>query len=115
MERSFSKAVDWIADSRDVVREFPRDVRLAIGVELDNIQQGLSPSSWKPMKTIGLGVNELRIKHGDQYRVLYVAKYEEAIYVLHAFKKKTQKTSKKDLELAAARFRSLVSWRSSHV
>jgi len=67
------------------------------------------------MKTVGSGVNELKIKQGDEYRVLYVAKFDEAVYVLHAFKKKTQKTMKKDLDLATSRYRSLILWRNSNV
>jgi phage-related protein len=115
MERDSRKQIDWLGDSRDVVRSFPDETRLALGLELQLVQIGDSPAHWKPMKTVGSGVNELKIKQGDEYRVLYVAKFDEAVYVLHAFKKKTQKTAKKDLDLATARYRSLISWRSSNV
>ncbi len=115
MDKASLKRIDWLGDSRDVVRGFPDETRLALGLELQLIQIGDSPAHWKPMKTVGSGVNELRLKQGDQYRVLYVAKFDEAVYVLHAFKKKTQKTAKKDLDLASARYRSLISWRNSNV
>jgi len=61
------------------------------------------------MKTVGAGVKEIRIKDsGDAYRVLYVAKFEDAVYVLHCFQKTTRKTSKTDLELATTRYRELI-------
>ena len=67
---------------------------------MDRVQRGLQSTDWKPMPTIGLGVREIRIRHDGQYRVIYVAKFVEAIYVLHVFQKKSQKTSKRDIDIA---------------
>ena len=70
------------------------------GHPLDRVQRGLDPTDWKPMKSVGQGVREIRIQHKGQYRVIYVASFEKRIYVLHVFQKKTQKTGKQDLDTA---------------
>lgn len=70
------------------------------GHQLDRVQHGLDPTDWKPMKPIGPGVREIRIKYEGQYRVIYLATLQDTVYVLHAFVKKTQKTNKRDLEAA---------------
>jgi phage-related protein len=106
-----SKPLAWLGDSRDRVREFSPDARLITGFELWEVQQGKEPSDWKPMPTVGLGVSEIRIHAKGEYRVLYVAKFAEAVYVLHAFEKKTRQTAKRDIDLAANRFRELVNHR----
>ena len=67
---------------------------------MDRVQRGLEPTDWKPMSSVGRGVREIRISHGGQYRIIYVMKFADAIYVLHVFKKKTQKTSKRDIAIA---------------
>ena len=72
------------------------------------VQQGLEPNDWKPMPTVGPGVQEIRIHTGLEHRVFYVAKFAEGVYVLHAFEKRTRKTPKRELELARERFRALV-------
>jgi phage-related protein len=88
---------------------FPRLVYGAAGRELKKVQDGGQPADWKPMKSIGQGVNEIRLRDASgAYRVIYIAKFSEAIYVLHCFEKKTQKTSRADLDLATARYRALV-------
>ena len=102
------KPLRWFGDSREQVRGFPHDARLRAGFELWEVQQGNEPSDWKPMSSVGPGVNEIRVHAKGEYRVLYVAKFDEAIYVLHAFGKKTPQTSKQDIARAAARFRELV-------
>ena len=87
--------------SLDNLKQFPAGARREAGFELSNVQAGLQPSDWKPMNTVGAGAVEIRIKDKDGiYRVIYVARFEEAVYVLHAFQKKTQKTRKADIELA---------------
>ena len=92
------------------LRAFPVTVRQEAGYQLDKVQRGLEPKDWKPMATIGQGVREIRIRDSNGvFRVIYVAKLAEAVYVLHCFQKKTQKTSKADLDLAEARYRALVS------
>lgn len=82
------------------LRGFPAAVRRQAGHELFLVQRGLEPADWKPMRSVGPGVIEIRIHVGGEYRVLYVAKFEEAVYVLHTFEKKTQQTRKADIDLA---------------
>jgi phage-related protein len=102
------KKLSWLGNSREELRSWPKSVTENAGGELLSIQEGREPSSWKPMPSIGAGVNEIRISDdGEAYRVIYIAKFAESIYVLHAFQKKTQKTPKHDLELARKRFREL--------
>ncbi len=69
------------------------------------------PSDWKPMATLGAGVYEIRIRMGKQYRVFYVARFSESVYVLHVFTKKTQQTARQDLEAGARRYRELMAER----
>lgn len=81
-----------------------------MGYQIDKVQRGLEPKDWKPMATIGQGVREIRTRDtSGAFRVIYVAKLADAVYVLHCFQKKTQKTSKADLDLAEARYRALLS------
>jgi phage-related protein len=76
---------------------------------LDLVQHGIEPDDWKPMNSVGPGAREIRIRDADgTFRVIYVAKFEDAIYALHCFQKKSQKTSPQDLDLAKRRFRDLV-------
>ena len=100
--------MEWLGDSRERVQGFPAAARSEVGFELWEVQQGKEPSDWKPMPSVGLGVNEIRVRTANAYRLIYVARFSEAVYVLHAFEKKARKTSKPDLELARARFRALV-------
>jgi phage-related protein len=102
------KPVTFHGDSLDRLRDFPEDARREAGHELYQVQKGLDPSDWKPMPTIGAGVREIRIRDGSgAYRVIYIATLADAIHVLHAFQKKSQKTAQRDLALAAARLRAL--------
>ena len=105
------KPITWLSNSLEQVREFPDDARREAGFELGEVQKGLNPSDWKPLTVVGAGVREIRIHTANEYRVKYIAKFAEAIYVLHAFAKKTQQTSKKDIELASQRYRELVNER----
>ena len=102
------KPVVWLADSQEQLAAFAPDARRVAGFELWEVQQGKEPSDWKPMPTVGLGVNEIRVRVGAAYRVLCIAKFAEAVYVLHAFQKKSRKTPKLDIELARTRFRTLI-------
>lgn len=91
------------------LRDFPISARREAGYQLDRVQNGLSPTDWKPMATIGKGAQEIRIRdEAGAFRVIYVAKFFEAVYVLHCFQKKTPKTSRMDIELAAKRFGELM-------
>ncbi len=90
------------------LRAFPAAARRDAGYQLDKVQHGLMPSDWKPMPTIGIGVQEIRIRdESGAFRVIYVAKFADAVHVLHCFQKKTQKTSTADLDLAAKRYADL--------
>lgn len=97
----------WIGSSLADVRAFPVGVRRDIGHALNLLQEGLQPPDWRPMPSVGQGVVELRLHQTTEYRIIYVAKYHEAIYVLHAFEKKTRKTPAVAIALAQRRFRQL--------
>jgi len=104
-----SKPVEFRAGALDGLRAFPIAARREAGYQLDQVQQGRDPDDWKPMSTIGQGVREIRIREADgAFRVIYVAKFEAAIYVLHCFQKKTQKTSREDITLATRRYKDLL-------
>jgi len=104
-----SKPVEFQGSALDDLRAFPRAARREAGYQLDRVQHGREPDDWKPMSTVGRGVQEIRIRDAaGAFRVLYVAKFNAAVYVLHCFQKKTQKTSKADLSLAAQRYRDLL-------
>jgi phage-related protein len=102
------KPLEWVGDSRECIRRFPEDARRASGHQLERVQAGEDPSDFKNMPSVGLGVQELRIRIGGAFRVIYVAKFSEAIYVLHAFQKKSRQTNKSDIDLARQRFRALL-------
>jgi phage-related protein len=105
---SVLKLVEFIGDSLDCLRTFPVDARRTAGFQLDRVQRDLDPTDWKPMASIGAGVREIRIREDSgAFRVLYVAKFEDAIFVLHCFQKKSQATSKRDVEIATSRYRQL--------
>jgi phage-related protein len=92
----------------DQIRDFPAQVRNDVGAELRRVQMGLEPNDWKPMTAVGAGVREIRVRDATgAFRVIYVVSKPEAIYVLNAFQKKSQKTPKRELELAARRLRSI--------
>lgn len=100
------KVIEWLGSSRNDVRAFPDEARLEAGWQLELVQRGDDPDDWKPMKTVGPGVREIRIKEASgAFRVIYLATFEDRVLVLHAFQKKTQATSKKDLDLASQRLR----------
>jgi phage-related protein len=101
------KSLRFIGSCLDDMRDFPADARRQAGFELDAVQRGLEPSDWKPMTSVGAGVREIRIHVLGEWRVIYVAKLADAIYVLHAFQKKTQKTRREDIELARRRYRQI--------
>ena len=102
------KALLWLGSSRDDVRDFPPMRKDGPVTNSNLVQSGLGPSDWKPMSSVGAGVREIRVRSGREYRVLYVANFEEGIYVLHAFEKMTQRTSKADLERARQRLREIL-------
>ena len=101
------KILKFVGSSLDDLRNFPDEARRTAGFELRAVQNGLEPSDWKPMQVIGPGVKEIRIHVLGELRVIYVAKLRDAVYVLHAFKKRTRKTSRQDIELARQRYRQI--------
>ncbi len=101
------KALKFVGSSLDDLRDFPHEAKRAAGFELRAVQNGLDPSDWKPMQSIGTGVREIRIHVLGEWRVIYVASLADAVYVLHAFQKKSRKTSKNDIELARKRFKEI--------
>ena len=102
------KRIEWLGDSLECIRRFPDDARRASGHQLELVQAGEDPSDFKHMPSVGLGVQEIRVRIGGAFRVIYVAKFYEAIYVLHAFHKKSRQTNKFDIELARQRFKALL-------
>jgi len=107
------KRIEWLGTSLNAVRDFPQDARLAIGQELQLVQAGFMPTDFKPMPTVGAGVYEVRVREGKQYRVIYVAKFSDYVYVLHAFIKKTPKTAKLDLDAAKNQYAALLKRKKS--
>jgi phage-related protein len=104
-----TKPIEFRGGSLDDLRSFPVQARREAGHQLDQVQNGQEPDDWKPMKTVGPGVKEIRIRDSDgAFRVVYIAKFSDAVYVLHCFQKKTEKTSKVDLDLVAKRYRVLL-------
>lgn len=98
--------------ARDLL-SFPATVKRQAGYELYNVQSGLKPDDWRPMPSVGAGVEEIRIHTENEYRVIYIARFEEAVYVLHCFVKKTQKTEKRDMELAKQRYKQVLAIRKA--
>lgn len=106
------KQLYWAGSSYKVLTAFSDTVKQAAGFQLHLIQQGRDPDDWKPMQSIGAGVREIRIHADGEHRIIYIAKFEEGIYVLHAFQKKGQKTTKKDLDIARMRLREVIQQRN---
>jgi phage-related protein len=102
------KPVVFLGDSIARRRAFPDGARRNAGFQLDRVQRGLNPDDWKPMKGVGPGVREIRVRDvAGAFRVIYIAALADAVYVLHAFQKKTPRTSARDIALAESRYREL--------
>ena len=100
------KALVFLGSSRDDLRAMPIPVRHEIGLELMRVQFGQLPTDYKPMATVGAGACEIRVHdESGAYRALYVARFQNVIYVLHAFRKRSRKTAKKDIDLAKVRYK----------
>lgn len=103
------KVIRFLGDSLKCLRSFPEDARQDAGYQLDKVQRGEHPDDFKPMPSIGKGVEEIRIwDDSGTFRIIYTARLADAVYVLHAFQKKTQATAKRDIELAKSRYSDLV-------
>ena len=106
------KPVHFVGTSREDLRELPESAQETAGFQLFKVQQGKEPDDWKPMPSVGAGVQEIRVRdERAAYRVFYVAKFEEAVYVLHVFQKRSQKTAQPDLDLGKSRYADLLKWR----
>ena len=103
------KPVQFLGNSLKCLREFPQDVRQDAGRQIDRVQKGKQPDDFKPMPSIGKGVEEIRLwDDAGTFRVIYTARLASAVYVLHAFQKKTPTTSKRDIDTAKTRFTQLI-------
>lgn len=103
------KLIQFLGNSLKCLRAFPNDVRQDIGYQLDRIQRGEQPNDFKPMPSIGKGVEEIRVRDDSgTFRAIYTARLSEIVYVLHVFQKKTQATSKQDIDIAKMRFAQLM-------
>lgn len=103
------KPVVFRGDALDALRAFPQIARRMAGYQIDRVQRGLDPDDWKPMRVVGPGVREIRVRDGaGAFRVLYVAQFAEVVYVLHCFRKQGRKTSPLDVELGKKRFKDLL-------
>jgi phage-related protein len=101
------KPLKFIGSSLDDLRDFPEEARRVAGFEFRALQDGFAPRDGKPVQSVGPGAKEIRIHVLGEWRVIYVAKSRDAIYVLHAFQKKTQKTSQRDIDLARKRYKQI--------
>lgn len=112
--REALKPVEWLGDSRARVRSFSKPVRQQVGYELEMVQHGLEPSDWRPLPIVGPGAAEIRIHAEGEHRIVYVAKFQKAIYVLHAFHKATRKTPRSVIAIARARYREVLKMEGSN-
>lgn len=106
------KPLRFAGTSEDDIRGFPDKARRAAGYQLQRVQEGERPDDWKPMVSVGAGAEEIRVRdRAGAFRVIFVAKFEEAVYVLHCFQKKTRQTPKADIGLAKTRYEDLLTAR----
>lgn len=106
------KEIRWVGSSYNDLLAFPDESRRQAGFQLAKVQAGLDPDNWKPFDIVGAGTREIRVNEQEgAFRVMYVAKFVEAVYVLHCFHKKTQATSRHDREIAEARYRAVANVR----
>jgi len=106
------KPVHFVGTSREDIRELPDSAQETAGFQLFKVQQGKEEDDWKPMPSVGSGVHEIRVRdESGAYRVFYLAKFGEAVYVLHVFEKRSQKTTRADLVLGKSRYAELLKWR----
>jgi phage-related protein len=100
------KPVRFVGGAKADLSAFPAAAKLRAGHEPFMVQVGREPDDWKPMPTVGVGAREIRVRDAaGQYRVIYVASFRTAVYVLHAFQKKSRKTRGADLKRAQRRYR----------
>lgn len=103
------KPIEFRGSALNDLRAFPQTAMREAGHQLDKVQNGLAPDDAKAMPSIGAGAVELRIwDEAGTFRVIYIAKLADAVYVLHCFQKKTQQTAQQDIELARKRLKALM-------
>lgn len=108
------KEIRWMGSAYNDLLAFPAEPRRQAGFQLGKVQAGLEPDDWKPFDDVGTGTREIRIRESNgAYRVMYLAKFEEAVYVLHCFQKKSQATNKQDKNIAEARYRAIAGARKT--
>ena len=107
------RPISWLGDSLTRLRTAPADIRSDAGYQLDLVQRGEAPPDFRPMPDVGPGAMEIRVHGGNEYRVFYVARFEEAVYVLHCFVKKTRATRKADIDLGKQRYGAMLELRRS--
>lgn len=106
------KEIRWVGSAYRDLLAFPECVRRQAGFQLGKVQAGLDPDDWKPFDEVGISTREIRLREpSGVYRVMYVARFVEAVYVLHCFQKKTRATSRRDKDIAATRYRSVINAR----
>jgi phage-related protein len=112
MRKPGVKPATFVGSSLEDLRDFPQSARRETGFQLDKIQRGEEADDWKPLPAIGAGVQEIRVRdESGAFRLIYVAKFFEAVYVLHAFQKKTRTTARSDLALAKKRYQEILARR----
>jgi phage-related protein len=118
MSRELKRLI-WMGRSYEELVAFPEEAMRKAGFGLERVQRGKEPDDWKPMESVGPGACEIRVRTYDggavQHRLIYVARFEEAVYVLHAFEKKTQATPQHHLDVARARYKQLLRERREHI
>ena len=103
------KPIEFRGSALADLRRFPLEARREAGHQLDRVQKGFEPDDFKYMWGVGSGVREIRVRDAaGAFRVVYVAKFEEAVYVLHCFQKKSERTSRPDMDLLTQRYRDLL-------
>lgn len=105
------KPARFLGTSLDSIKDFPKAARKEVGDQVFLVQAGEMPADWKPMQSIGPGVIEIRIHEPNEYRIIYAAKFPEAVYVLHAFHKTSKQTPKRDIEKARKEYAKLLNQR----
>ena len=105
------KNIIWLGKTLQLVKKYEINLRREIGYNIDRVQRGLDPVDWKPIVGAGHGVREIRIHEENEYRILYVAKFEDIIYILHSFIKKTQQTAKRDIDIAKKHYSEILEMR----
>lgn len=108
------KEIRWVGSAFTDLKDFPDESRRDAGFQLSKVQAGQDPTDWKPFDEVGAGTREIRIRDTTGiFRIMYIAKFEEAIYVLHCFQKNSQATARQDKDIAIARYRAVVHTRKA--